>query len=526
MRADTMDHCRRRRTGGLAVAGLVLAVVAEGSSTALIGLSGWFVSACAVAGAATFSSFSYVAPSGGVRAFALARIAGNYSSRLLLHAAALRRVADVRARFFGTAAAMTDDALAGAWSGELLDRTMADADSAGMSLIRSTEPEVSAAAMVAAGVLAVWMATSDLAAAALLAGAAVVAALAYLTPARAARDEQRARNALRAEVVTAVEAWGEMASLGATGLMAARTQNHFGRLSGARLSVARHRSRVGLSTGLVGTLALTLLLLLTARTTHDPATFVFVALVSVGVMSNAQRLTSAAEARDVAAAALGRLASGQPTVGLDGAAATPAMAACVTASSVGFVGYRLPPTPQRLERSASGHVPRGGMLVVTGRSGTGKSTLLRALAGTLQASPEIDGHGLRVTLVAADDYLFTGTVADNVRLADPGVTDAQVNRLLADFWLDRAGLDAATPVGHGGRELSGGERRRVFLARALAARAQVLIVDEPTTGLDDQTAVQTLRVLASLPDVTLIVAVHAAPDVPSVSADLTTLCLD
>ncbi len=75
-----------RRADFLAAGGLVLAVVAELSSAGLLGLSGWFISACAVAGAAAFGSFSYVAPSGGVRAFALARVAGNYSKRLVLHA--------------------------------------------------------------------------------------------------------------------------------------------------------------------------------------------------------------------------------------------------------------------------------------------------------------------------------------------------------------------------------------------------------------------------------------------------------
>ncbi|MFI6744151.1 hypothetical protein ACIBI9_65795 [Nonomuraea sp. NPDC050451] len=80
----------RPRARALAGAGLALAVIAELSSAGLLGLSGWFISACAVAGAATFSSFSYIAPSGGVRALALARIAGNYSRRLTLHAAALR----------------------------------------------------------------------------------------------------------------------------------------------------------------------------------------------------------------------------------------------------------------------------------------------------------------------------------------------------------------------------------------------------------------------------------------------------
>ena len=129
-----------RRTRALAGVGLLIAVIAELSSAGLLGLSGWFISACAVAGTATFSTFSYIAPSGGVRAFALARIAGNYSKHLTLHAAALQRVATARADVFNRAAAADRAELDGVWSGDLLDRSMADADDVGIVLIRSTAP--------------------------------------------------------------------------------------------------------------------------------------------------------------------------------------------------------------------------------------------------------------------------------------------------------------------------------------------------------------------------------------------------
>lgn len=143
MSSSRRPDIRGRRARSLAAGGLMLAVVAELSSAGLLGLSGWFISSCAVAGAATFSSFSYIAPSGGVRAFAMARVAGNYSKRLVLHAAALRRIAAARAGLFDRAAATERAQEDGLWSGELLDRSMADADSAGMALIECTTPSPS-----------------------------------------------------------------------------------------------------------------------------------------------------------------------------------------------------------------------------------------------------------------------------------------------------------------------------------------------------------------------------------------------
>src|ERR1700759_1318363 len=89
----------------VAVAGLALAVIAESCSVGLVGLSGWFIATSAVAGARAYSVFSYLAPSGGGRAFAMGRIATNYAHRVVLHSAALSRISASRLRFYDRAAA-------------------------------------------------------------------------------------------------------------------------------------------------------------------------------------------------------------------------------------------------------------------------------------------------------------------------------------------------------------------------------------------------------------------------------------
>ncbi|MDP4504959.1 ATP-binding cassette domain-containing protein [Nonomuraea turcica] len=514
-----------RRARALAGAGLGLAVLAELSSAGLLGLSGWFVSACAVAGAATFSSFSFIVPSGGVRALALARIAGNYSTRLTLHAAALRRVATARADLFRRAATSAQGSLDHVWSGDLLDRSMADADEAGTALIRSTAPAVVAAASAAMGVLAVALATSLVPAAVLVAGVAIVALMAYRTSGAAQVAEQHARMALRAETVTVTDAWAEMASLGAAGQLAARMTVRFSQLDAARDAVSRRRLRTALVAGLAGVATVAAAAII-GGIGADPATFVFVALMAVGVVAQAEQWAGAAEARSAAAAARRRLLGSAPPPHALDEASVPPMRSWAAERGIGFGGYRLPPALWRPGRVIGGRAIRGGVLVVTGRSGSGKSTLLRALATSLHQSLEADGDRPAVTAVAADDYLFTGTLGSNWRLADPALTDEYVDERLAALRLDRSGLTARTPVGPGGRELSGGELRRVYLGRALATRPHVLIVDEPVTGLDDDTARHVLGILANLPDTVVVIAAHEVPETLRSLDHVSTLPLD
>ncbi|MGW1025737.1 ATP-binding cassette domain-containing protein [Streptomyces sp. NPDC002577] len=515
---------RDRRARSLAAAGLTLAVVAELSSAGLLGLSGWFISACAVAGAATYSSFSYIAPSGGVRAFALTRIAGNYSKRLVLHAAALRKVATARAGLFDRAAATDRAQLDRLWSGELLDRSMADAESAGMALIESTAPVAVTAGMTVGAVLSVALATSITPAAVLAAGVVIMAVIAHRAPGTADEAEQSTRKALRAELVTAVDAWPEMASLGAAEELAARTTTKFTRLDSAREAAGRRRLRTTLVIGLVG--------VATAATTvpgigsaPDPATFVFVTLLSLGVPAQAEQLANAAAARITATGAHRRLAASAPQDTANAPTVT-AIRSWSTDQGIGFADYLLPPMPLRPGRVLGATVSRGTMLVVTGRSGSGKSTLLRTLASSLRQST--DGHDGRppVVAVAADDYLFAGTLGSNWRLADPTLTDDEIDERLAELRLNDSGLTATTRVGPGGRQLSGGELRRVYLGRALALHPHVLIVDEPTTGLDDRTAQHVLGILAGRRDTTVVIALHDVPPRLAPAGDVSELPLD
>ena len=104
-------------------------------------------------------------------------------------------------------------------------------------------------------------------------------------------------------------------------------------------------------------------------------------------------------------------------------------------------------------------------------------------------------------LAGEEAFLVAGTLADNLLVGDPGATPAAVARALAAARLDAwvAGLPAGldTPVGPGGAEVSGGERRRLSLARALLAGFPILIADEPTAGLDPEAAAAVVAALVA-----------------------------
>jgi ATP-binding cassette subfamily B protein len=172
-------------------------------------------------------------------------------------------------------------------------------------------------------------------------------------------------------------------------------------------------------------------------------------------------------------------------------------------------------------------VDRGQTIAFVGPSGAGKTTLVKLLVGLYPpatgrilynnvASTEIDLDGLRerIGLVTQDTQLFSGTIRENLRFVHPTASDAEcldvMRRAACDSLLARASRGLDTVIGEGGVKVSGGEKQRLSIARALLRRPQLLVFDEATSSLDSLTeegVVDTIRdVAASGNAITILIA--------------------
>ncbi|MEA9707156.1 thiol reductant ABC exporter subunit CydD [Xanthomonas campestris] len=166
------------------------------------------------------------------------------------------------------------------------------------------------------------------------------------------------------------------------------------------------------------------------------------------------------------------------------------------------LAVRPPGSPVQVVRDFSMALEAGQRVALVGPSGSGKSTLLEGLAGWL----ELEGGslavrpGVRIGYAPQRPYLFHGSIADNLRLADPQANEARLRAVADAAQVLRFvthlpdGLD--TVIGERGFGLSGGEARRVALARLLLREPDVLLLDEPTAFLDPDTEADLLRSLA------------------------------
>ncbi len=165
-------------------------------------------------------------------------------------------------------------------------------------------------------------------------------------------------------------------------------------------------------------------------------------------------------------------------------------------------------------------LPAGRRVAVVGPSGAGKSTLLGLLAGTVEPSsgtllvePEVPERWRVAGGVLADGYVFHANVRENLTLGRPGLTDEDLLRALDTAGLPMAPAELDRTLGEDGAQVSGGQRQRLLLARALLAPPPVLLLDEPTEGLDPDAADAVLRqVLAAAPGHTVVLVTHRLAD--------------
>jgi ATP-binding cassette subfamily C protein CydD len=179
------------------------------------------------------------------------------------------------------------------------------------------------------------------------------------------------------------------------------------------------------------------------------------------------------------------------------------------------LGLRYPGADADALRDVDWVVPRGAMAGVAGASGAGKTTLLRLVTGRLAPSAgSIQCEPGGIAWVSQQPYFFQNSIAVNLRIARPAASDDELWEALESVGL--AGVVTGIPgglstqIGWDGAALSGGQARRLALARSLLCGAEMLVLDEPTAHLDPETEANLIEVIAGLaPQRTIVVASHS-----------------
>jgi ATP-binding cassette subfamily B protein len=189
-----------------------------------------------------------------------------------------------------------------------------------------------------------------------------------------------------------------------------------------------------------------------------------------------------------------------------------------------FAGVSFAYDEQPVLRDIDLSIAAGERIAIVGPNGAGKSTLVSLLLGLYRPTAgqiladgvpfdqlEIRSFRRSIGVVLQDPLIFPGTVGENIAYGRPDATDAEIHRAAASAtaaeFIEALPLGYATPVGDEGVGLSGGQRQRVAVARALLARPALLVLDEPTTYLDDAAIDTLLQNLRELPYSPTVIAV-------------------
>ncbi|MCG9554412.1 cysteine/glutathione ABC transporter ATP-binding protein/permease CydC [Vibrio sp. Isolate32] len=489
--------------------GMLLAFATLSASIGLLTLSGWFISASAVAGLTIArETFNYMLPGGGVRGLAMSRTAGRWGERVVSHNATFKLLTDLRIFFFKKLAPLIPGRISNLRDADLLNRLVADVDAMDHVYLRLVSPvTVGVFGIFFLTLFLMWFDTSLglILGSILLIMLLIWPVLFYKLGKRNGGELTQNKADLRVTTLDWIEGYSELTLFSAEERYRNAILETQQKLMANQFVNANLTGMASAALMLFNGLTLVLMLWLAADGVGGNAPDPFIALMAFATMASFELLMPIAGAFQhlgqtlSSARRLNEVILSEPEVQFADEKLDINKPLDITFSNVTF---NYPDSERSVLNAVDLTIPATNKVAIVGQTGSGKSTLIQLL--TRYWDPKkgyISIAGIELTqwnesqlresisVVSQRVDILNGSLRDNLLIAKPDANDEHLANILKDVGLEKLlendGLDSW--LGDGGRQLSGGEKRRVGIARAILHDAPILLLDEPTEGLDKQT---------------------------------------
>ncbi|MCT8832067.1 cysteine/glutathione ABC transporter ATP-binding protein/permease CydC [Glaesserella parasuis] len=514
--------------------GIILAITSLTASIGLLSLSGWFLAASALVGSSLLFNFFY--PSSGVRGLAIGRTISRYFERLVTHDATFRVLANLRIAVFSKLIPLSPAGLNRYRHSELLNRLVADVDTLDTLYLNLLSPFISAIMVIL--FMGIGLSFVSPLLAWVICGSLVVLLLIFPTlfyhlGRKLGKIAIQSRATYRSQFIEWIQLNGEFLLFG----VLSKATDRLKQTEQQWLKAQSHESQLGgLSNALlmfINGILVTAVIYLSATAINVPqadnpealiALVVFCVLASLEIlMPIGMAFLHLGQVLE-AAERISEITAQQPAVQFNGTAQWKQTEANQPLISFNQVSFSYSPEHEQVLNHISFEIKKGERIAILGKTGSGKSTIFQLLTRNYDAtSGEILLNGCnikdypektlrqQIAVLSQRVHIFSNTLRENLRFGNPQATDEALSEALAkvnlSYLLEEQGLDLW--LGEGGRPLSGGEQRRLGLARLLLSTADILLLDEATEGLDRDTEQQILKqILSHTQGKTLLMITH------------------
>ena len=513
--------------------GLVLMITGLASSIGLLTISGWFLAATAIAGLGTLFNFFY--PSASVRGLAIGRTLFRYFEKLVTHDATFRILAKLRVQVFEKIIPLSPGVLNRYRNSDLLNRLVSDVDTLDSLYLRLIAPFITAIFVILAMCIGLSFVNAPLAlglGASLLLLVFVIPTVFYQLGKKFGDKLVHSRALYRTQFLEFIQAQAELLLFNAEDKLKdnmAKTEANW------QADQQKEANLSGFSTALslfLNGLIIAAMLWFSSQAEfgNDEYRMAFIALFTFAALASFEILMPLGSAflhiGQVIASAerVTDIIEQRPLVTFNGKAEFDQNATILIEAK--DLSFTYPERQNRALENLNLTIQKGKKIAILGKTGSGKSTLLQLLVRNYDANQgELFLAGKPIADYAEDTlrsqfcfltqrvHVFSDTLRQNLQFASAvNIPDEKMIEVLNQVGLGKLleqeqGLDIW--LGDGGRPLSGGEQRRLGLARILLNDAPILLLDEPTEGLDRETERQILRlILAHAENKTLIMVTH------------------